>query len=86
MHQNSSTPDNVNMHGIQQQQHQHHNQQNNNGPGNIQETVPSLSNMTQSQQLSWTCELCGRMFATRDEWTIHAKSHLEVKINLCCFL
>lgn len=30
------------------------------------------------QQLSWTCELCGRMFSNRDEWTLHAKSHLEV--------
>ncbi|BFF92324.1 uncharacterized protein DMAD_10404 [Drosophila madeirensis] len=29
------------------------------------------------QQLSWTCELCGRMFSSRDEWSIHAKSHLE---------
>ncbi|XP_036324755.1 transcription factor SPT20 homolog isoform X4 [Rhagoletis pomonella] len=29
------------------------------------------------QQLSWTCELCGRMFSSRDEWTLHAKSHLE---------
>ncbi|KAM7362533.1 uncharacterized protein ACRADG_013167 isoform 2-T4 [Cochliomyia hominivorax] len=29
------------------------------------------------QQLSWTCELCGRMFSNRDEWTLHAKSHLE---------
>ncbi|XP_059612399.1 zinc finger protein 768 isoform X2 [Phlebotomus argentipes] len=29
------------------------------------------------QQLSWTCELCGRMFSTRDEWSLHAKSHLE---------
>lgn len=30
------------------------------------------------QQLSWSCELCGRMFSTRDEWSLHAKSHLEV--------
>lgn len=30
------------------------------------------------QQLSWSCELCGRMFGTRDEWSVHAKSHLEV--------
>lgn len=82
MHQNSSTPDHVNMQGLQQQQQHHHQHQpNSNGPGSIQEAVPSLSNMTQNQQLSWTCELCGRMFATRDEWTIHAKSHLEVKIE-----
>lgn len=31
----------------------------------------------QQQQLSWTCELCGRMFSARDEWSLHAKSHLE---------
>ncbi|XP_037029283.1 zinc finger protein 691 isoform X3 [Bradysia coprophila] len=29
------------------------------------------------QQLSWSCELCGRMFSTREEWSVHAKSHLE---------
>lgn len=33
------------------------------------------------QQLSWTCELCGRMFSTRDEWSLHAKSHLEVNLS-----
>ncbi|CAG9119491.1 unnamed protein product [Plutella xylostella] len=26
--------------------------------------------------VSWSCELCGRLFATRDEWSNHAKSHL----------
>ncbi|RVE39876.1 hypothetical protein evm_015474, partial [Chilo suppressalis] len=26
--------------------------------------------------VSWSCELCGRLFATRDEWSAHAKSHL----------
>ncbi|XP_055600042.1 uncharacterized protein LOC129749139 isoform X1 [Uranotaenia lowii] len=31
----------------------------------------------QHQPLSWTCELCGRMFPSREEWTLHAKSHLE---------
>lgn len=41
------------------------------------------------QQLSWTCELCGRMFSNRDEWTLHAKSHLEVRqmsVVLCNFI
>lgn len=33
------------------------------------------------QQLSWSCELCGRMFSTRDEWSLHAKSHLEVSLK-----
>lgn len=43
---------------------------------------PSIAtlNIPQShQQLSWSCELCGRMFSTRDEWSLHAKSHLEVR-------
>lgn len=51
-----------------------HNQTNNNQQSNI----GSLQNHPASQQLSWTCEICGRMFATRDEWSLHAKSHLEV--------
>lgn len=29
-------------------------------------------------QLSWTCDLCGKMLPNREEWSIHAKSHLEV--------
>ncbi|KAJ6637823.1 Zinc finger protein [Pseudolycoriella hygida] len=33
------------------------------------------------QQLSWSCELCGRLFSTREEWSVHAKSHLEEKMN-----
>lgn len=37
---------------------------------------------TSQQQLNWSCELCGRMFSTRDEWTLHAKSHLEDKMLL----
>lgn len=76
MHHNTGASENVNLHGIQPQH-----QPNNSAPGSIQESVPSLPNMGQAQQLSWTCELCGRMFATRDEWTIHAKSHLEVRAS-----
>lgn len=44
--------------------------------------VSSLSIPETHPQLSWSCELCGRMFSTRDEWTVHAKSHLEVYIAL----
>lgn len=40
--------------------------------------IPSIQNHPTNQPLSWSCELCGRMFATREEWSIHAKSHLEV--------
>lgn len=29
------------------------------------------------QQL-WTCELCNRILPTREEWTAHAKAHMEV--------
>lgn len=46
-----------------------------------QSSGSSLSGLTipqTHQQLSWSCELCGRMFSTRDEWSVHAKSHLEV--------
>lgn len=53
-----------------------HNQQSNNQQTNI----PPIQNHPQNQPLSWTCELCGRMFANRDEWSIHAKSHLEVSL------
>ncbi|KAF9810077.1 hypothetical protein SFRURICE_011245 [Spodoptera frugiperda] len=31
---------------------------------------------TAGMVVSWSCELCGRLFATRDEWSAHAKSHL----------
>ncbi|VVD02196.1 unnamed protein product [Leptidea sinapis] len=31
---------------------------------------------TAGMVVSWSCELCGRLFATREEWTAHAKSHL----------
>lgn len=47
--------------------------------GGVASSIATL-NIPQShqQQLSWSCELCGRMFSTRDEWSLHAKSHLEV--------
>ncbi|XP_049773375.1 zinc finger E-box-binding homeobox 1 isoform X1 [Schistocerca cancellata] len=34
----------------------------------------------QQQNISWSCELCGRMFSTRDDWMAHAKSHLDDKM------
>lgn len=27
--------------------------------------------------MSWSCELCGRVMATREEWSAHARAHLE---------
>lgn len=64
--QQDTTPNNNLLHNAM------HNQQTN---------IPPIQNHPSIQQpLSWTCELCGRMFANRDEWSIHAKSHLEVNI------
>ncbi|PNF40137.1 hypothetical protein B7P43_G09997 [Cryptotermes secundus] len=34
----------------------------------------------QAPGVTWSCELCGRVFGTRDEWTAHAKGHLEEKM------
>lgn len=44
-------------------------------------SIATLNIPQSHQQLSWSCELCGRMFSTRDEWSLHAKSHLEVHID-----
>lgn len=41
-------------------------------------TLPTLYTTQQTAQLSWTCELCGKMLPNREEWSLHAKSHLEV--------
>lgn len=41
--------------------------------------IPPIPNQSVNHPLSWSCELCGRMFANRDEWSLHAKSHLEVR-------
>lgn len=43
--------------------------------------IPPIPNQTVNHPLTWSCELCGRMFATRDEWSLHAKSHLEVGVR-----
>lgn len=64
---------------------------------NIQQTVPqnitvhpSSSSVTtgilvsQQQHTTWSCELCGRLFASREDWSIHAKSHLDVSISAIC--
>nr|XP_029717688.1 ras-interacting protein RIP3-like isoform X1 [Aedes albopictus] len=77
----------VNSISAQQQQQQQQQQQGqppgqmDQAPGQQHTGVPSAIGMSIPQQhhhqLSWTCELCGRMFQTREEWTLHAKSHLE---------
>lgn len=79
MHQ-ESTPNSL-LHGSM------HNQQASNPQAGI---GASIQNHPTNQPLTWSCELCGRMFATRDEWSLHAKSHLEVcycwKISHFCLL
>ncbi|XP_063243319.1 zinc finger protein 691-like isoform X1 [Bacillus rossius redtenbacheri] len=32
------------------------------------------------QPVTWNCELCGKMFHSREDWTAHAKGHLEDKM------
>lgn len=80
---------------IQQNQHSQQQQQQQQPPQQHQHQtsvpIPGLGishHHQQQQQLSWTCELCGRMFSTRDEWSIHAKSHLEVGFwfNMFCYI
>ena len=31
--------------------------------------------------MTWNCELCGRICMSRDEWTAHARSHLDGEHN-----
>lgn len=35
----------------------------------------------QTAAANWSCELCGQMMTTREEWMVHAKAHLEEKIT-----
>jgi hypothetical protein len=43
-----------------------------------QHTQHSHQQANIGQQL-WTCELCNRILPTREEWTAHAKAHMEVR-------
>lgn len=36
------------------------------------------SGQVSTPHMSWQCELCGKILPNREEWSIHAKSHLEV--------
>ena len=71
---------NNNLQGHAALVHQHQQQQGieNQGQGHHMPSSIALPHHQQATQLSWTCELCGRMFSNRDEWSLHAKSHLEV--------
>lgn len=55
-------------HTISSQNHQQHSQQHSHQQPNI------------GQQL-WNCELCNRILPTREEWTAHAKAHMEVRME-----
>lgn len=66
-HQQPQTTTTITQHNlIHNHQTQHH-----------QQTNTATPNITLNQP--WPCELCGERFSTRDEWSVHAKSHLEVK-------
>lgn len=71
----------------------HHQLQSQNIPSNtITHTISSQNHHSQQhthqqpssvigQQL-WTCELCNRILPTREEWTAHAKAHMEACLRL----
>uniref|UniRef100_A0A336KVH6 CSON014552 protein n=1 Tax=Culicoides sonorensis TaxID=179676 RepID=A0A336KVH6_CULSO len=65
---------------LQQQQQQQQTQQQNQTTTTTLSSIaiPNLySQQSVQTQLSWTCELCGKMLPNREEWSMHAKSHLE---------
>jgi hypothetical protein len=64
--QSQSIPSNTITHTISSQNH--HTQQ-------LSHQSTTITNI--GQQL-WTCELCSRILPTREEWTAHAKAHMEV--------
>jgi rubrerythrin len=41
---------------------------------------PAVTHTTSASQITWTCELCGHVFANRDEWMTHCKGHLDEKM------
>jgi hypothetical protein len=43
-----------------------------------QHTHQQPTTVTSIGQQMWTCELCNRILPTREEWTAHAKAHMEV--------
>ena len=61
-----STPTVNNLHNDQQQQQTQQQQQQ-------QQQRADSSQKTKEEPVSWTCELCGRALATREEWSQHAR-------------
>ncbi|XP_008216695.1 myeloid zinc finger 1 isoform X1 [Nasonia vitripennis] len=76
-----STPSvNNSLHNDQQQQQQQHQQQQQTQQQQQQQQQQSRPDSTlkpKEEPVSWACELCGRVLATREEWSQHARSHLE---------
>jgi len=46
-----------------------------------EEEAPKPPPNIQAAAANWSCELCGQMMTTREEWMLHAKAHLEEKIT-----
>ena len=65
--QSQSIPSNTITHTISSQNH--HTQQH---------THQQSTTITNIGQQLWTCELCNRILPSREEWTAHAKAHMEV--------
>ncbi|KAL6260500.1 hypothetical protein P5V15_008024 [Pogonomyrmex californicus] len=67
-----TTPRSDQQHQQQQQQQQQAQQQ----QPSRQDSIHKLK----EEPVSWACELCGRSFSTREEWTQHARSHLDATV------
>lgn len=65
--QSQNIPSNTITHTISSQNH--HTQQH---------THQQSTTITNIGQQLWTCELCNRILPSREEWTAHAKAHMEV--------
>ncbi|XP_058789201.1 zinc finger protein 865-like [Phymastichus coffea] len=70
-----STPTSNSLHNEQQQQSQQTSQQQQQSQS--QQSRPDNIQKSKEETVSWACELCGRVLATREEWSQHARSHLE---------
>ncbi|XP_014208819.1 early growth response protein 1 isoform X2 [Copidosoma floridanum] len=70
-----STPTGSNLHNEQQQQQQQ--QQTQQQQQQQQQQRPDSTQKPKEEPISWSCELCGRGLATREEWAQHARSHRE---------
>ncbi|XP_063976085.1 zinc finger protein 865 isoform X1 [Diachasmimorpha longicaudata] len=67
-----STPSATSNDQVNQQQQQQQSQP----PQPPQQPRQEVHLKLKEEPVSWTCELCGRVLLTREEWALHAKSHL----------